>query len=462
MTNIEEMIPIENDEDSTNELSPIKLSKVLKKQKISHKEAAEKLDISIEVLRQRIYKNSCRNRDWLIAICAVYGVDPETVSEIMVDCNMPPLNSSKRDKRIYELLEKYKLGNVFGFKLKNIESFNRELSGDGNEIEPLKLHMRNRDDKKTDSQITFKPVLHEIRERSYSYRDEREQYSSLCTKYDVSLVEFYVTAYLDDVNLIVSDKGDIKVYDNEWKLIKNVNSKYDSICKELRFSAYLEKQKFIHRTNDTKNFKKRYSANIKKDKLHVFCEEFNYDNPIEDEYIMMEYIEGKYILTISSQSLFMQEYLLDSYEQFYGKRKKGKVRSYDSIDDIEYRFYKAPKSYRFLKEETKERYSRLKEDISKKIQDLLESKTYIQNLVDPCWDDESEILGYYNICEEFECRKDGEIRFKQSADFKNDKGEIVNLAFEDIKDAFKLGIRDIQEIIRLKCKYGNLKIESFI
>ena len=60
---------------------------------------AEKLNISVDQLRQKLYGKKPLTRDWLIAICAAYGLDDYDTSEALRICNMPTLDDvSKREE----------------------------------------------------------------------------------------------------------------------------------------------------------------------------------------------------------------------------------------------------------------------------------------------------------------------------------------------------------------------------
>lgn len=98
---------------------------------------AEQLNISVDQFRQKIYGKKPLSRDWLIAICAAYGLDEPDTSEALRISNMPTLDdASKRESFIVEFLNKHKGQSV------SIDDFNFALESAG--LPTLDINYRKR------------------------------------------------------------------------------------------------------------------------------------------------------------------------------------------------------------------------------------------------------------------------------------------------------------------------------
>lgn len=238
---------------------------------------------------------------------------------------------------------------------------------------------------------------------------------------------------------------------------------YFGIFSELAALARKEKQRLDDVVNDTKNYQSRFGANIKNDRIHVFYEEFNYSRPERNEYFMMEYSSGNYILSIANQSMFMQEYLpIEDYRSHYHTEKIISRRCYSSIEDIDKHFSQASRNHFYpdLLHERKRAYKRLKRIVEEKLQALLQRKLFIQNF-EYIWDNPYDVLKYYGIEAEFQCSYEEEyggiVSAQNSATIADSEGNIVTVSFDEIKLAFEVGINNIADICRLKRTYGAIE-----
>lgn len=425
---------------------------------------AEKLNISVDQLRQKIYQKKPLTRDWLIAICAAYGLDDYDTSEALSICNMPTLDDiSNREEFIVGFLRSHKN------KPASVNDFNTALEAAGLPV----LDINYRKGKKGSNQENIKPLPYkEIRPRVVrTYGDEGDPYDSLATQYlpdmrcvaaafveDKSNDQILLEAFSDG-SFHISRKG------NPLPTIltsPETTDPYYVILIELATLVRKEKQRLDDIVNDTKNYRSRFSANIKRDRIHVFYEEFNYSMPERNEYLMMEYIEGQYVLSIAHQSMFMQEYLSeDDYYLHYHSVTPIPRRSYSSIESIEQRFSETGKDHFYpeLIQYRKGAYKRLKKIVEEKLQSILRRELFIQHF-DTIWDNPYDVLRYYNIEQNFECSYEpeyGEIYTeKESADFIQEDGTFVTLSFDEIKRAFEIGIVNISELCRIKRVYGSI------
>lgn len=81
------------------------------------KAIAEKLNISVKQLQQKLYGQKPLTRDWLIAICAAYGLNAGATSDALSICNMPRLDDDvEREEFIVSFLESHVLQSVSIFE----------------------------------------------------------------------------------------------------------------------------------------------------------------------------------------------------------------------------------------------------------------------------------------------------------------------------------------------------------
>lgn len=150
---------------------------------------AEKLNISVDQLRQKIYGKKPLSRDWLIAICAAYGLDDYDTSEALRICNMPTLDDvSKREEFIVLFLRTHK------YKPVSVNEFNRAL--ESSRLPVLNISYRN-------GAASKRVVLKDTPYMEYSpkvvrtYEDEGDPYNSLATKYYPNN-RYVAVAFLED------------------------------------------------------------------------------------------------------------------------------------------------------------------------------------------------------------------------------------------------------------------------
>lgn len=255
---------------------------------------ASKLNISVDQLRQKLYEKKPLTRDWLIAICAAYGLDDMETSDALSICNMPTLDdASPREDFIVNFLRDHRLQSVGVFE------FNQAL--EAAELPPLDISFRkNKRKARTETPVSSK--YKEIRPCVVrTYADEGDPYNSLATQY-LPNMRCVAAVILEDHNHI---KYCLEAYSDGIYQIETETDALPTIIKELdpthEFYAFFaglsslvrkEKQKLDDVLNDTKNYRNRFSANIKNDRLHIFYEEFNYSMPERNEYYLMEYVDG--------------------------------------------------------------------------------------------------------------------------------------------------------------------------
>lgn len=105
-------------------------------------------------------------------------------------------------------------------------------------------------------------------------------------------------------------------------------------------------------------------------------------------------------------------------------------------------------------------FKRLIPDVDDLLQKIKDEKEFIQNL-DYIFDPPIDVLRYYELEEDFECKYDEEYgEICDCLDFKTyslpDGTEIV-ITLDDIYKAFKLGFPGIEDICRIKAQYGSVE-----
>ena len=90
---------------------------------------------------------------------------------------------------------------------------------------------------------------------------------------------------------------------------------------EIEETERAEKQRLYDTVDDTRNYGSRISAKVIDSELHIFCETYNSDIPELSEYYLMDFCGGEYTLYVLNRSCFMQMVLSpEKYGQVYGKQ----------------------------------------------------------------------------------------------------------------------------------------------
>ncbi len=424
---------------------------------------AEKLNISVDQLHQKIYGKKPLTRDWLIAICAAYGLDDCDTSRALSICDMPTLDdASRREEFIVYFLRINKNKSV------GVEDFNKALQAA--KLPILDISFRKKKDpknlKKTISPYTeYQPKV--IR----TYEEEDDPYNSLETIYyprnrcvaaaflkDKENRKYLLEAFSNGTFCVHQD-GELS--SSHFESLDPSNPFY-MYFSELAAKVHKEKQRLDDICNDSKNYRNRISANIKNDRIHIFCEEFNYDMPERNEYFLMEYIDGHYTLSIANKSMFMQEYMSEKdYYAHYHTNERIHRKTYYSIEEIE-KHFKDSKSYFYpnLVNVRKNAFKRLKKKVTEELDNIRNKKIYIRDS-SSIWDNHYNVLQYYMLEKEFECTYDpeyGDIKSaKDSVDFTVGSGDVVTITLSDLTSAFEFGLDSISDICRIKLLTGSIE-----
>ena len=425
---------------------------------------AARLNISVDQLRQKLYGKKPLTRDWLIAICAAYGLDDCDTSDALSISNMPTLDDvSNRETFIVRFLRDHK--NIPA----SVNEFNVALESAG--LPGLDISYRKRKTKADGNALVRLPYK-ELRPRAVrTYGYEGDPYNSLATEYlpnmrcvSASLLEgpdkrkYLLEAFSDGKYKISTEDEPLP---DVLDVIEPSHIFYPFFT-ELSIMVGKQKQKLDDVLNDTKNYRYRFSANVKNDRIHIFYEEFNYSMPERNEYYLMEYVDGHFELSIAYKSMFMQEYLSEEeYAIHYNTTERIPRLTYTSIEEIDEKFQDSKSTfYPSLANARKRTFTRLQKVVSDKLQEIKDRKIFIQNF-NYIWDNPAEVLQYYKIEDAFECKYDdeyGEIySTKESAFFSDETDSPIEITFKDVQTGFELGLASIQEICRIKRKYGTIE-----
>lgn len=441
---------------------------------LSREYVAKRLGIKEDMLQKKLYHRDT-SRDWIIAICAAYGLDSAATDAALILYDWPGLDTySDRDSFIRTYLD-------FHYRSPtSLERLNNCLESKA--FRPLQIQKRSvgstpKKHNKQHSRFTQKRGMHI---RIFGF--EGDPYDSLETEYLPThrviaemLVEgpngeLYELSAAYDGNLKFraleeSEDGELHYKDSDdiYGTATNTDHPdFGGFLLDLLTKVKSEMQKYDDRLNDSRNYQGRFSANLKDSALHVFYEEYNYGCPERNEYYLMEYWNGQFTLSVSHESMFMQEYMSEEdYYKHYHSREKAKRKTYSSVQEIDALMTSGIDWETEIVVRNKKRtYQRLQALVAQKVADIQQRKVFIRNF-DTIWDNPADVLHYYKIEEIFNCEYDP------------DYGEICNcldtvvigagtenevvVTFDDIRAGFEYGFRSFEEICDFKRSHESLE-----
>ncbi|MBQ3601110.1 MAG: hypothetical protein II992_07935 [Lachnospiraceae bacterium] len=429
---------------------------------------AKNLGITKEMLQKRINKQKPTNkRDFVIALCAVLGCDSDETNTAMRLYNyMPAFDvDNARDDCIIEFLEEH------AEQISSIEDINSFLvNRNYPELNIIDHRSKRNSVKNPEVYRPYKVVKKAMR----IYYDEGDQYDSLETAYDfrnkcatVFLIEknngtnILLEAWSDG-ELLIDSHTDC----NLPKIFYNPDDteEYRDYFIEMYQLAVQEQQKIDAYLNDTRNYPFRLGAELENDTIRVFYEQYNYAFPERNEYYLMEYIDKQFILSVSTQSMFMREYLSeDEYGKHFRTNSNIKRITYNSIFEIENQLENSRlQSYdiRILKSRLAI-FKCLQRKVTEALEQIRDRKIFIRNLGE-IWSSKSdEVCRYFHVEKEYECiydeGSDEIFAGKSNAELTDGKGNMVIVSLEELKRAFELGFKDVSQICRVKLNSGSIE-----
>jgi len=424
----------------------------------STQKIAENLELSADMLQKKLNGSKPLSREWLIAICAAFGLDCIRTNKVLNFASYPKLD--------FELPWELFISDFLNEKNNinrphTLKKINDYLAENGcNEIcskfKRNKAVQSDSSNKKTE-QYEIKKVVKTI--------TDYEEIWSIGLEYDfrsrVIAVAYLIKDGETKYTLKVSSDG--KHFSSEEKGItttyENISETGDFVCyfSELLATARYEQKKVDFRTFDTKRYGGyRLSADVINDSLHVFCERFNYYTHERDEYYLLEYIDGHFRFSVSEQSMFMKEYLSEEeYNKHYGYIPESKRVVYNSYDELSMDSVETCKN---MLQHRQNAFGELSKNIINTIRNF-KNNGCIRHL-DEAFKNPLDIFEYYHLEKDSDCTYDEE-ELKISPENKKINipydNETVCISIGELQRAFELGLNDCGQICRIKKKYGSIQ-----
>ena len=447
------------------------------KNKMTIKKLGEMLGIDYGMFRRKITKDKpIRERDCIIAICVVLQLSPGEIDAALDLYDMQPLNpKDERDVLIESLVLKAVLNKTYDLNYIRLDYHLRSM---GFSELVIQKHKNDTSSNKTKMKRKTSPYK-VIKDACVSSPEENElyyssRYDSLSTEYDPS--EIVMTGRM----LLADSQGKqylLKTSTTGWLSSKSSGKKtkyYDSIDDTGDFKEYfikldsrvkLEWFRVLNILKDTRSYRGRASAKIINDKLCIFTEEYNYTVPELNEYFVMTRTNGEYELKVYNESSFMQYYLdPEKYKRLYNQNPIEAKETYNSIEQIESLIRSINKlSVKYNRLRLRMRvFNDLKKTVDDLFQNIKKEKVLINN-PDEIFGDNAEwkILKYYKLEKDFVYEhtqfNDGErIKYYPDKDYiKN--GQVINISHVDLRDAYKLGLKSFEDVLRIKSEFGSIK-----
>ena len=437
----------------------------------SKESVAERLGITVDMLKKKLYHRDI-SRDWIIAICAAYGLNAKETSQSLNLYDHPSLDfCSKREDCIETYLDEHQ-----GVP-SSLAGLNNLLIANG--FLPLQIQKRSSAERTGDSRKSSPFVqIGDIHLQTFGF--EGDPYDSLETKFYPS---HEVKAYMlikgpEDVyfELSVSSNDDTSYRELEkeeggfhYKRGGEIIAKqaaidhpsFGQLFLKLFSTVNKEMRKYDDLLHDSRNYRGRFSANLKDCALHAFFEEYNYAIPERKEYYLMEYWKGNYTLSVAYESMFMREYLSeDDYFAHYNSRDRIKRKTYTSVDEIEELLNNTNDWYReIVLRNRKSTFVRLQKMLAEKVKDIQDRKIFIRN-IDAIWDNPADVLRYYKIEDLFKCEYDpvcGEIcsHLDRIVIGENPEDDVM-VTFNDVRTGFEYGFDSFDQICEYKKTHNSV------
>ena len=439
---------------------------------LSTKYLGEMIGIKYEMFRKILNQEKpTKKRDCIIAICVALQLLPGEIDEALgLYQYMPALD-------MYNPRDGFIVAQISGDTHISVQELNNRLIQRGFPG----LDVQDKRDGKVKSTETkainlpYKVMEMKVRtpvDADYYYGD---QYNSLCTTYDPFRCKSTGDMILGDpkrkkyIHLIADTEGyrSARIIQDDI-LPKSFDSleetgDYKNYFIELENAIRLEKQRLLCILNDTKNYRSRTSARLIDDAITVFTEQFNYTIPELNEYYVVSLCSGRYRLYVYDRSAFMSWYLSEkSFKTCFGDEIPVAKETYDSLEDLQKLIDESDKrSDSYIHYRMRQRaFKKMIPDVDSLYQEIKDRKEFIQNL-EYIFDNPADVLRYYELCEDFECKYDDE--HGEICDCLDSKlyplpdGTEIHITMDDIYKAFEFGFSDIQEICRIKSKYGSIE-----
>ena len=244
----------------------------------------------------------------------------------------------------------------------------------------------------------------------------------------------------------------------------NTTGRFKELFAVMLSEVQKERQRLLRTLNDTKNYKKRISANFIDDSITFFCEEFNYTMPEVNEYYVMTYSSGEYKLQVFNKSVFMKYYLSKKeYRRLYGSNNPEPTNEYKSIKELESLINKKTNNNIVLLNNIRlDSFKRMKKEIASLRTDIKNGEKFIRR-IDDYFEFPGEVIRYYKLENDYNYKCEmiddynRKIYFDDSANFELDTGETISITLRELETSFELNIENISDICKTKSKLGSIE-----
>lgn len=441
-------------------------------EELSTRELGTMIGIKYEMFRKILNQEKpTKKRDCIIAICVALQLLPGEIDEALgLYQYMPALDTyNPRDGFIVAQIN---VNNRISVQELNDRLIQRGFPGlDVQDKRGGKKNMAEAALIKLPYKVLEKKVRTPI-DIEYYYGD---QYNSLCTTYDPLRCKSTGDMILRDpkrkkyIHLIADTEGyrsaqimKVDILPKSFRSLDETGD-YKNYFIELENIINIEKQRLLSILNDTKNYHSRTSAILFGDSICFFTEQFNYTIPELNEYYVLSRSSGFYQLYIYDRSAFMAWYLSGKmYKAYYGTEIPVPKETYTSLEELENLIDKSEKNSDSRIHYRMRRYAfkQLIPNVDELYQKIKSREEFIQNR-EYIYDNPADVLRYYKIESDFECKYDNEYGeicgCLDSKTYSLFDGTEVTITLDDIYKAFEFGFPDIQEICRIKAKYGSIE-----
>lgn len=424
----------------------------------STQKMAENLELSTDMLQKKLNGSKPLSREWLIAICAAFGLDFIRTNKVLNFAGFPKLD--------FELPWELFIADFLNEKNNinrphTLKEINNYLTENGcNEI--CSKFKRNKDvpsdsSNKKSEQYEIKKVVKIITDYKEMWSigleyDLRSRVLAIAYLMKHGEIKYTLQAASNGNHFSLKEKGITITYEN-------ISETGDFACyfSELLAIARYEQNKMDFRSFDTKRYYRyRLSADVINDSIHVFCEKFNYHTPEKDEYYLLEYIDGHFQFSVSEQSMFMKAYLSEEeYNKHYGYIQESERIIYNSYNEIPTEEVSIEKK---ILMDRRNAFIELSDIIINTIRGF-KSNNCIRTLEEK-FKNPLDIFEYYHLEKELDCTYDKE-EFKISPANKKINipygNETICISIGELQRAFELGLEDCGQICRVKKKYGSIQ-----
>lgn len=467
----------------SNNESPPSFSEYIKEQRkgipssigknyLSTKELGEKIGVGYEQFRKIVNMTKpTKKRDCIIAICAALKLDSaETNKALTLYQYMPGLDTENpRDDLLIEILEEQFNNNL------TTPEINQRLKLHGFPKLDIIDHRATNNSTVQEEPSPYKLLTKGLKTFLYDDLILRDRLDSLEMEYAIDRYRCMAEMWIEDnksqtVYHLTADtnhkrelfkgkeKGNFSFvgYNQETEKDAPFNQYY----LELERMANHELKKLRSILNDTKNYQTRISANIIDDSLHIFAESYNYTVPELNEYYLFEYKNGSPSFTIYKNSMFMYHYLMpDDYYRYYGDKKEQMIAQYKSVEELMADNGNTLTGNRIAQIRT-HYYKSLQDLADALLADLKSQNKYIRHL-NNVFDDRDRVCEFFGVENEFQCALAGEygdimVAKNDAAVFNNKDIGSIQITLKDLYDSFELGLHNIDEICRVKKRFGSI------